>query len=42
MWRRAGQRISEAVQFVLIAAALAAIVTIIYAALLARWYGGHP
>jgi hypothetical protein len=38
MWRRAWSRISEAVQFVLVAAALAAIVTFIYAALLARWY----
>lgn len=38
MWRRAWGRVSEAVQFVLIALALAAIVTMIYAALLARWY----
>jgi hypothetical protein len=39
MWRRAWRRMSEAVQLLLIAAALAAVVTFIYATLLARWYG---
>lgn len=34
-----GRRAWEAIQAVLIAAALAAIATLVYAALLARWYG---
>jgi hypothetical protein len=38
MWQRARRRLSEAVQFALVALALAAIATFVYAALLARWY----